>query len=53
MASAVLGAVGLLVAYLAFRYLSSFRRNLAAAKRSGLPYIVTRTSPSPSMDCCE
>jgi hypothetical protein len=34
------------VSYLVYTYISGLQRNIAAAKKSGLPYIVARESSS-------
>lgn len=41
----VVYAFGVLVAYGGFVYVSGLLHNIAEAKRSGLPYIVTRMCP--------
>jgi hypothetical protein len=45
MVSTLLVVVGAAVAYWVFNVLSALRRNVAAAKKTGLPYYLARKSP--------
>lgn len=47
MVSAIYVLAGAVLAYGALTYFNSLRSHLAAARRSGLPYVVTRKSHMP------
>lgn len=42
MVSSIYALLGAVVAYVVYVYVSSLHRNMAEAKKSGLPYILSR-----------
>lgn len=45
MVSSIYALVGVVVVYGVYSYVSGLQRNIAEAKKTGLPYIVARTCP--------
>lgn len=45
MVSSIYALIGAVIAYGVYSYVSGLQRNIAEAKKSGLPYVVSRMCP--------